>query len=109
MVAGKAAESFHYISVMAARVKWKKEGKRVHSRTRGTPEEYKRTQEEKPRMKLIVVSVCVTAVTDMAAVSLLVFEHQKNPEREEHQPPRLQSAVHMRQKAKLHRVYTART
>ena len=50
MVAGKAAESFHYISVMAARVKWKKEGKRVPSRTRGTPEEYKRTPDEKPRV-----------------------------------------------------------
>ena len=46
-------------------------------------------------MKSLVVSVCITAVTDMAAVSLLVFfwvllgscEHQKNARRtpEEHQ------------------------
>jgi len=36
-------------------------------------------------MKPLVVSVCTTAVTDMAAVSLLVFfcviEHQKNTRR----------------------------
>ena len=43
-------------------------------------------------MKSLVVSVCITAVTDMAAVSLLVFfcviEHQKNTRRKNQKNPR---------------------